>query len=379
MATSRVIVIGGGIGGLAAGIALQRAGIEVEVYERTPELQELGAGLSLWANAIKVLDKMGVAEVVRALSAPGISGGIRSAEGEVLVGVSASELRQRFGEVSVVVHRAELQEALFEVLGREHVHLGAEFTGFTEEREGVTAHFADGRRVQGDALIGADGIHSRVRAQIHGDQKPIYAGYTAWRAVVPFDHQRLLPGESWGSVARFGQLGMSDGRVYWFATRNAPEGARSPDGEKAELLRTFRGWHAPIEALIKATDEAAILRHDIYDRPTLERWGNGRVTLLGDAAHPMTPNLGQGACQALEDAVVLAESLSASRSAVSALRAYEARRVPRANAIVKQSRRLGQVGQWQGRLALTVREMLLRKVVPLVQSWQAEQILGYEV
>src|SRR5262249_16974323 len=303
---AKALVIGGGIGGLAAAIALRRAGIEVQVFERAPELREVGAGISLWANALSALDSLGVGSAIRQRGTPDLSAGLRLWNGSLLTRVSSADSVPKSGALCMVMHRAELQTALIEALGREHLFLDTSCTGFRQDREGVTASFANGRSVRGDLLIGADGLNSTVRAQLYGSTKPTYAGYAAWRAVVRFDLTRLAPGESWGSGARFGHLPMTQDRVYWYATSNEREGERKPGNEKAGLATIFRGWHEPIEALIDATDESAIFRNDIYDRRGLNKWGEGRVTLLGDAAHPMTPNLGQGACQAFEDAVVLA-------------------------------------------------------------------------
>jgi 2-polyprenyl-6-methoxyphenol hydroxylase-like FAD-dependent oxidoreductase len=378
-ANLKAIVIGSGIGGLAAAIGLQRVGIDVEVYERADELREVGAGISLWANAIKALDKLGVGAAIRSISSPEIQGGIRSADGKLLMGTSSAELRERFGELNIVMHRAALLAALLDAYGAERVRLGAHCVGFEQDVESVTARFADGRHARGDLLIGADGINSVVRGQLHGQQPPTYAGYTGWRAVLEFDHTKLRPGESWGRGSRFGQIPLSNGRLYWFATKNAPAGQHSPDGEKAELRRIFRDWHAPIPAIIEATNESAILRNDILDRPVLSQWGVGRVTLLGDAAHPMTPNLGQGACQAIEDAVVLANNLRESQDTASALRAYEAQRIPRATRIVNHSRRIGRIGQWENPLAVSLRAMIVKLTPPFIQTKQLERIIGYEV
>ncbi len=184
---------------------------------------------------------------------------------------------------------------------------------------------ADGNEVEGDVLVGADGLHSVVRARLHGYKPPRYAGYTAWRAVITAPDVPLCPGESWGRGARFGHARVPGGRVYVYATRNAPEGVHGPGGELAELRRIFGAWHDPIPALLTAMEGADILRNDILDRPALRRWGTGRITLLGDAAHPMTPNLGQGACQALEDAVVLARQMGSCGAVEPALRRYESR------------------------------------------------------
>jgi 2-polyprenyl-6-methoxyphenol hydroxylase-like FAD-dependent oxidoreductase len=373
------IVIGAGIGGLAAAIALQRAGLTVAVYERTPTLAPVGAGLSLWANAIRALDHLGLHDAVAAPDLPAAIFGIRTWRGELLVGATAEELAGWFGASGVVVHRADLHAALLQATGPVNVRLGMHCTGFEQDADGVTAFFADGSQARSDLLIGADGLHSIVRAQLHGAQGPLYAGYTAWRAVVAFDHARLQPGESWGAGRRFGHLPLRDGRVYWFAAATSPAGTHAPDGERAGLLAAYRGWHAPIEDLIAATDEAAILRNDIFYRRPLAAWGVGRVTLLGDAAHPMTPDLGQGACQALEDAVVLGRCLAADNNVVTALRAYEGLRLPRTNRLVRQSRMAGRVAQWQHPLAVGLRTLLLRRLGPVLLPRQLQQTAGYRL
>lgn len=374
----RALIIGGGIGGLASAIALKQSGLEVEVFERVAVLREVGAGLSLWANAIRALDQLGLGAAIRAQALPETGGGIRTDQGELLMATSNAQLQARFGELSVMIHRAELHDLLRNALQQE-IQLGMECVTVEEEAQGVTVHFRNGQMARGDLLIGADGLHSQVRATLHGLQAPTYAGYTAWRAVVDFDVSRLQPGESWGAGARFGQIPMQGNRVYWFAAQNVAEGSSSPQGEKQALLAHFGDWHAPIRALIEATPEAAILRNDIYDRPPLQSWGRGRITLLGDAAHPMTPNLGQGACQALEDAVILAQKLRTTPDIEAALRAYEAARIPRTSMIVQQSRRVGWVGQWQQPLAVALRNALVKHLLAHFQYQQFAPILGYEL
>lgn len=374
----KTLVIGGGIGGLATAIALTQVGFAVEVFERVTALREVGAGLSLWANAIKALDYLGLGQEIRALALPETAGGIRTAHGELLMRTSNTQLEAKFGELSVMVHRADLHDLLRRAYGQE-IRLGMECVAVTEEGEKVCVRFRNNEEARGDLVIGADGLHSQVRAGLHGQQPPRYAGYTAWRGVVPFDISRLQPGESWGRGARFGQIPMQGNRVYWFATHNAPPGERSPDGEKAELLRIFSDWHDPIRALLEATPEAAILRNDIYDRPPLKQWGRGCSTLLGDAAHPTTPNLGQGACQALEDAVVLAKALQATADIPTALRAYEAARIPRTTMIVQQSHRVGMVGQWANPVAVALRNVLVKHLLARLQYQQLAPLIGYEL
>ena len=378
--TTRAIIIGGGIGGLTTAIALRRAGIDALVCERVAELREIGAGLSLWANALKAFDQLGLAEPIRRLRVADLNGGLRSWRGDTLSELSSGRLETTFGEVSVIVHRAELLELLRCGLPPEAILLNANCVGFEQDRSGVTAHFADGRSVRGDLLIGADGLHSTIRAQLFGQQQPRYAGYTAWRAVTAFDYAPLRVSESWGCGVRFVQVAMSGARVYWFAGRNAIEGERDAAvGRKRELLQLFNGWHAPIEALIEATAEAAILRHDVYHRDPLRRWSDGRMTLLGDAAHPMTSDMGQGACQAIEDAVALAKCLGADGDVVSALRAYERRRIPRTTAIANQSWRFGQIAHWRNPLACRLRNCSMRLLPTRFYLAQLAWMAGYAV
>jgi 2-polyprenyl-6-methoxyphenol hydroxylase-like FAD-dependent oxidoreductase len=297
-----------------------------------------------------------------------------------LITDSTPALAKRVGEVSVVVHRADLLAILRQSYGMAALALDKRCVGIAQDADGVTARFADDSIARGDLLIGCDGIHSVVRAQLVGDGAPVYAGYTAYRAVTRFDPARVQAGEYWGRGARFGIAPLSGGRVYWFATRNAPARTHeTPEATQARLLATFRDWCAPIPELLAATDPAVILHNDIADRPPLTQWRVGRVTLLGDAAHPMTPNLGQGACQALEDAVVLARCLDGATDLDAALSAYEQQRIPRTSRIVQQSRRIGQIGQWQHPLACALRDTLTRHVLARAQDRQLDQVIGYVV
>jgi FAD-dependent urate hydroxylase len=384
---TKVIVAGGGIGGLSVAIALRRAGFDVTAFERVAELREVGAGLLLAANAQKALGKLGLAEAVAHLGTPASAGEIRSWRGEVLASIPASELERRVGAPSAAVHRADLQALLVREVGEGTLRLGAEVEAFEQDKSGVTVFLAGGGQERANILVGADGLHSKTRAVLFGPEKPRYAGYTAWRAVAEPGEGLVRWGrgfESWGRGARFGCAHIGKGRVYWFATANAPEGAKdgppgSAAGPKAALLRLFGSWHRPIGELIEATDEVAILRTDIYDREPLgERWGEGTVTLLGDAAHPMTPNLGQGACQAIEDAVVLARCVREGGTTVDALRRYERLRSGRVAMVVRRSRRVGRVGQLENPLLCRLRDRALSMIPPKAHLRQLVEVVGHE-
>ncbi len=378
----KAIVIGSGIGGLSAAIGLRNAGVDVTIYEQAAAIREVGAGISLWPNASKALGKLGLADALNRISIPQIDGGIHDAQGRIISGASGEFVVESFGAPVIIAHRAELLAMLHETADGIPVHLATRLKNYEQDADGITAVFENGDRATADVLIGADGIKSAVRAQMQPTSKPRYAGYTAWRGIAPFDYpaNETYWGESWGRGARFGLVPMSNGRVYWFAVQNAPEHMPKPaEGHKDYLLKHFGGWHHPIADLLNASDEAAILHNAIYDIDPLTNWVDGRAALLGDSAHAMTPNLGQGACQAIEDAVALGNAVTASGDITAALAGYQAKRITRANSIVSQSRRIGEVGQWANPLACWLRDNLFRALPASVRNKQVAAVVGYEV
>ena len=373
------LVIGAGIGGLSAAIALARAGIEPLVFERSPKLAPLGAGLTLWPNALHALRAIEAGAMLEAESAALGGGRIRDWRGRTLARSDSAELERRFGAPSIAVHRAELQRVLLEALAPIRPRLGARLERLEQDGTGVTACFEDGSDARGDLLVGADGVDSTVRRLLLADGPPRYAGYIGWRAVTRFDSGRVIAAESWGPGSVFGLLPLAGGRLYWFGTCPAPAGERDegPEQRKRDVLERFAGWHEPIAEVVESTPPADVLRHDIVDRPPRRGWSQGRVSLLGDAAHPMTPHLGQGACQAIEDAVVLGRCLGGARAVAPALRDYEARRFERTARIVARSRRIGRVAQWRSPLARGMRDALLRRVPGRVQLDRLADVVGF--
>ena len=374
-----VIVIGAGIGGMTTAIALRQRGIDVEIYERSAVLTDVGAGISLWANALKVLHALGLKAALDARSFSSDEGAVRTAGGAVLTRTSTREFTARFGMPVTVFHRAELLEVLRDAARDIPIHLAHECRDVTQGPDGVSVGFAGGRRAQADVVVGADGLRSVVRASLAIPGEIRYAGYTAWRGIAPFPTAGLLAGETLGCGQRFGLVPIAGDRVYWYATDNVPEGGREdPEPAKARLADLFANWHAPIPALIEATEAQAILRNDIYDRDPVDRWGEGRVTLLGDAAHPMTPNLGQGGCQAIEDALMLARCLAEGGAVDSSLRRYESLRIPRTRFIVNASRRIGRAFQIESPVLCRLRDLGIR-MTPASMSYRTlAGIAGYE-
>jgi 2-polyprenyl-6-methoxyphenol hydroxylase-like FAD-dependent oxidoreductase len=368
----RVVVVGGGIAGLSAAIGLRRSGHDVVVLEQAPRIEPVGAGITLFSNAMRALDRLGVGEAVAARGAAATRSAILTWEGRELTRVPSDLVNG-----TIALHRADLQAELTAAAGE--VRLGVEVTAVEQDADGVVARGADGSKEQGDLIVGADGLSSVARHAIA--ESPIhYAGYTAWRGVssVSVEHGRLT--ESWGIGERFGLIDIGHGRTYWFATKNAPE--REPDepeGRRAEVLRRFADWHEPIAAIAEATYENAILRNDVYYLEPLPRWSSGRVVLVGDAAHATTPGVGQGAAQAIEDAVVLAERLEVHTDLTSALAEYEAIRRPRAEAVLRMSRRMDKAAQLASPVGWRVRNMVVRWLPERVQRRQLEPLVQYEL
>lgn len=335
----------------------------------------MGSGLTLWGNAVAVLRALGLGDALQEVGVVSTRFEVQDHRGATLSRADLALLGQRLGAPNLCVHRTDLLGLLLDALGRERVECGRRVVGLDRARGhgGVQARFEGGAVEEGVALVGADGLGSAVRAALHGPADPVYRGYTCWRGVVDLDPPALPPGlvrEVWGPGRRVGLNRCRPGQVFVYATCNRPAGQPDPPGgRQAELRALFEGWPDPVPAVFEALGDATILRHDIVDRPVLRRWGRGPVTLLGDAAHPMTPNWGQGACQAIEDAWVLGQELGRGGDATLALRRYEARRTHRANRLVVESRRVGQVGQLESRALTWLRD----RVVGLASGWSQRE------
>lgn len=348
----RVVIVGAGIGGLTAAVALERLGHEVVVLERAAELRPVGAGLTIQPNAMSVYRRLGLADAVLEAGCRLLGGQLRRSDGTVLQALSFADLPSPPDEPAVGIHRGDLQSLLLDALGGS-VRTGAPVTDVDPEEP--AAILQEVAREGGDAVVGADGIHSAVRDALWGPSPPRYSGYTCWRGVCAAP-SGLGGFEMWGRGQRFGAVEVGGGRTYWFAVANAPEGGSDGDDPEAELAARFAGWAAPVGDLLARTEPGTLLRNDIVDRPPQAAWGRGGVTLLGDAAHAMTPNLGQGACQAIEDAWVLARELTEGDDVGRALRRYEAARQPRTRWFVEQSQRMGRIAQWSHPLAVWARD-----------------------
>ena len=390
----KVIISGAGVGGLTAALCFLQHGAEVAVFERAPALGEVGAGIQVPPNAMKVFQALGLDDALADIA-------FRPEALEARMGQSGLELFNipvanaaidRWGAPYLHIHRADYIAVLHEALrakSPDALHLGAEIVGYQQTANAVSAQLADGRHINGDVLIGSDGIHSPIRATMLGDDKPVFTGNVAWRAVVPMEKLGNLaprptacvwmgPGKHCvtyrlrrGELANFvGVVERDDWTIESWNER----------GTKAEALADFDGWHPTITRILNEAEE--LYRWALFDRAPLAKWADGRVALMGDAAHPMLPFMAQGAAMAVEDAWTLAQQLALTENAPRALQNYQSLRLARASRVQALSRanaktfhkrtRLNQLGTY-GPM------WLAGKLVPTAIHARQDWLYGHDV
>lgn len=342
----KAIVIGAGIGGLTAGIALRQAGYDVEVYDRVRELRPVGAGISLWSNGVKVLNRLGLGDKMAAIGGQMDRMEYRHLSGNLLNEISLQPLIAAVGQRPYPVARRDLQNLLldaFQASGGK-LTLGAKCIGVEESDRDVTAKFEDGSIATGDLLVAADGVHSILREYILGEKiEPQYGGYVNWNGLVPMTDD-LAPADMWaiyvGEHKRASLMPVAGDRFYFFFDVPLAKGTTSDRANyRTELKEHFQGWAEPVQLLIDRLDPETVARVDIHDVGPISQMVKGRVALIGDSAHATCPDLGQGGCQAMEDGLVLANYLvSTNLSVPDALLRYEKERKVRTTEIVNKAR-----------------------------------------
>lgn len=378
----KIAIIGAGIAGLTTAIALRQIGINVTIYEANQELHPAGAGIALAANAVKAFELLGLRDKILAYGNPFELFSILDKQGRIITESNHFAAVEKYKVIgSFSIHRADLQKTLLEAIEDIPLHLGHQFFQLAQNEKGVTLKFQNGHTASFDYVLAADGIHSAVRRQLVPETKIRYAGYTCWRGVTdtaPVGLNSKQATETWASEGRFGIVPLQGGRVYWFACINAPTGeeSRFRNFTKADLLRHFGQLHAPIAEIIGLTPEKRILNNDIIDLKPLRRLAYGKVLLIGDAAHAMTPNMGQGACQGIEDAVVLQELIRQYPTDLSEVfRQFEKVRLPRTTTIVNRSFTLGKIAQVSQPWLVALRNALFRLMPTGMNNRQLDFIM----
>ncbi|MCI1032086.1 FAD-dependent urate hydroxylase HpxO [Raoultella terrigena] len=341
----KALVMGAGIGGLSAAVALKAAGISCEVFEAVQEIKPVGAAISIWPNGVKCMNRLGMGDITETYGGPLRYMAYQDhRHGKTLTRFSLAPLVERTGGRPCPVSRSELQGEMLNFWGRDAVRFGKRATRVAEDDDGVTVWFSDGTTARGDMLIAADGSHSALRPYVLGfTPERRYAGYVNWNGLVEID-EAIAPADQWttfvGEGKRVSLMPVARGRFYFFFDVPLPAGlAEDRSTLKADLSRYFNGWAAPVQELIARLDPATTNRIEIHDIEPFDRLVRGKVALLGDAGHSTTPDIGQGGCAALEDAVVLGEALRDGGNIASALRQYEARRCERVRDLILKARR----------------------------------------
>lgn len=360
-----ITIIGAGIGGLSTALAFEKLDIPYQLYERAHALSEVGAGIWLAPNPLQVFDWLGILDQVQNTGNRIDRITIGDRQINPISDSPQGQIKDHFGFVTTAIHRADLQRLLYDQLPKEKIHLGCAFEKFEQLDDGkVRTHFDNGEKVEADFLIGADGIHSKVRNQIFPDSETRYSGQTCWRGVAAID----LPAdfyyrgvELWGDQIRFGFSQVKKGHVYWFAVALDEPGVKDDRSTiKNQLMQQFKGFHPLVQEVLRHTTEDKILRNDIYDLKPMKKWWAGQVGLIGDAGHATTPNMGQGGAQAIEDAYYLAHVFHKNGISAGSFEAFQKMRSKKVNQIVNRSAATGKMAHWK--YGKTLRNMIIKSV-----------------
>lgn len=361
-----VIIIGGGVGGTSAALALRRAGLDAVVYEaRSRRGTRYGGCYVLWYAGRRSLERLGLGEQATAAGHRVDRFEMCDDRGRLFYRVDMEARGVPTARRPLAIRRTDMVDLMHTQLESSALQLNSTLREFRAERAGVTAVFTDGREVSGPVLVGADGLQSRVRAHLHGLAPARHPGYAHWSGIAesdcgtPVHTFRVMH----GNAARFAFFQLGDGRVCWWCTRRAPAGSEADHlGQIRALELAYREWHPVAAALLAATDPQTLHRRDTVDRPPLRTWGRGRITLLGDAAHAMTFDLGQGAGTSLTDGIALAHHLVRARAPIAGLRDYERARRGVTTPLAFASRQIGDAAAWDEPFGPRLNHLILRTI-----------------
>lgn len=352
-------IIGAGIGGLTAAISLKKRHFDYQLYEQARHMEPIGAGIILANNAMQVYERLGLKDVLMDQGHPVNAMRITNEQLRPLSSIDLSYFEQQYGVQNIAIHRGDLQQVLLEQLDAEKIYLDHQLVECKEEAGKFQLTFAGNKEIEVSYVIGADGLHSMVRKKLFPSSRIRSARQICWRGVVAFDlPQRYYHelNEAWGKGTRFGFVNLGRGKVYWYAL--VKQVGDEIKMQQAEWQLKFRDYHPLVQRLMAATSSEHIHQSVIQDLHPLSKWYKGNMCLLGDAAHATTPNLGQGACQAIEDAWVLSTCLT-KYAVPKAFERYQKMRMPKARRVVQTSWRLGKVAHWENTVAVWLRNILL--------------------
>ena len=356
---NRVVVVGGGVGGLTSALALTRAGVDVEVHERFAHIQERATGFTLWSFAIKELIELGLDDPER-IGQPIEFTEIHNQDGKLIEQMPVGDVSRQLGAPSCDVRRADMQRALIELIGAERVKMGSEVVG-VEQRDGrAEVLLTDGGRAAGDLVIACDGVHSVVRDHVAADPRLRYSGYASWGGILDgFEHEGFGPNrhvEIWARGSKGGVADVGGGQARWYVVHKAAPGSRTGPVDKNAIFEHIEGWYELIHAAVEAAPAESIVQTEAWDLEPLDTWVSGRVVLLGDSAHATTPFASMGACMTIQDSVALAHELLSDAQLDDALRTYQEARKARDEAVVTKSRKMGKLSMMHSPIASWLRD-----------------------
>ena len=371
----KILINGGGIAGLTCAIALQKLGIETAVYESTPEIKPVGAGLVIQSNAIRALEYLGIEDKIIDAANPINQIAIIDEKGNVIKKQKPSSInRELFA--GLAIHRHTLHQILKNYLPENLLFTSKKAISFLNKDGKVILQFEHGLNAEGDFLISADGINSNIRLQLLPDSKPRYAGYICWRSIIDNCDLKISEAtETWGSKGRFGIVPINENKIYWYATINSDQfDVKINHYNLKNIKEHFSDYHSPVPEILEKSSNEKLIKNPICDIKPLNQFAFNKVLLIGDAAHATTPNLGQGACQAIEDVMVLHQEIASGKDVESAFKSFEKRRTEKARYIINTSRKLGSIAQIENKFLISLRNIVFKLTPDFVTEHQFKKI-----
>lgn len=374
---SEFAIVGGGVAGLTAAIGLTSINKDFHLFEQSTLIKGVGAGFGLAANAMQALDYLGLKEDIEKLGHHVSTYNILNQYGDILLAPNTNALRDKYNQDNFTIHRADLHAYLLSKIQLQHISPNKRAIRFEQQSDKITIYFENGTKHQCRYLIIADGVKSPLRQQLIPTSIPRYSGYTCWRATIDNSDIQLDKGsETWGRAGRCGMTPLVGNRIYWYACVNSPaNNTKYQQFNVADLSNHFKNYHQPIPTILAQTKDKDLIWNDIIDIKPLKHLAYDNILLIGDAGHATTPNMGQGACQALEDVAVLINELKQKVDITLAFQSFEKRRIARTKYITDTSKFIGEVSQWQNPLAILLRNTILKNSPSQLTQYSLKKLL----